>query len=44
MKASPMYCSIEEKASEQAGMMKMNLECGVLPSSSFSLAFYPSEK
>ncbi len=39
MKASPMYCSIDEKASEHAGIMKMNLECGVLPSSSVSLVF-----
>jgi hypothetical protein len=39
--ASPMYWSIDEKASEHAGMANIYLLCGVFPYYNGILAFSP---
>ena len=44
MKANPIYCSIDEQASEHAGMQKIYLLCGVLPYYNGILVFSPWEK
>lgn len=39
IKAKAIYCSIDENASEHAGMMNMNLLCGLFPYYNYNFVF-----
>jgi hypothetical protein len=44
IKANPIYWSMDENASEQAGMININLLCGFFPYYNANLDFYPCPK
>jgi hypothetical protein len=44
IKANPIYWSMDENASEQAGMININLLCGFFPYYKVNLVFYPCPK
>ena len=44
IKANPIYCNIDESASERAGIANTHFLWGTFPGSSYNLALSPNER